>query len=318
VQRQQAGNVPPAIMEVSNLFVVHRKAIEDALPKHLSPDRMMRIALTELRKTPKLMQCDMLSFLGAIIQASQLGLEPGGALGHAYLIPYGREVQMQIGYRGMVDLARRSGNISSLSARIVRDGDLWRPTFGTDEGIEHVPAFSNRPMTLAYAVAKMKDGIAQFDIMPKEEIDHIRDTYSKTAKSGPWVNEYEEMAKKTVVRRLFKMLPTSIEIRDAINIDENDDQQNARIIIPSYEVEPARLDPRKMEHLMEGQDAPIAGASAEADLKLARDEFGRVAMDAKNQGVDVRHVLGKSFEDAMKGDAKQVQVDTDLLLSKIQ
>ena len=99
-----------------------KKEIEAALPKHVTPERMMRIAMTEARKTPKLLECTPASFLGAVIQASQLGLEPGGALGHCYLIPYKNEVNFMIGYRGMVALAMRSDKVSHVSCRGVQAG----------------------------------------------------------------------------------------------------------------------------------------------------------------------------------------------------
>lgn len=104
-----------------------------ALPKHIAPDRMIRIVTTEIRKTPALANCDMQSFIGAVVQCSQLGLEPGSALGHAYLLPFGNgksksgqpNVQLIVGYRGMIDLARRSGQIVSISARTVRESDKF-------------------------------------------------------------------------------------------------------------------------------------------------------------------------------------------------
>src|SRR5689334_9796436 len=110
--------------------------IKAALPKHMAPERMARVALTEVRKTPALAKCDVRTFIGAVIQLSQLGLEPGGVLGHAYLIPFENrsknttDVQLIIGYRGMIDLARRSGQIQSLQAVIVREGDRFDVQMG--------------------------------------------------------------------------------------------------------------------------------------------------------------------------------------------
>src|SRR5699024_349340 len=108
-----------------------KEQLAAALPRHMTAERMIRIATTEIRKVPALGNCDTMSFVSAIVQCSQLGLEPGSALGHAYLLPFGnkneksgkKNVQLIIGYRGMIDLARRSGQIASLSARVVREGD---------------------------------------------------------------------------------------------------------------------------------------------------------------------------------------------------
>lgn len=227
-----------------------------ALPKHMTADRLARIAVTELRKTPKLMQCDQMSFLGAIMQCAQLGLEPGGALGHAYLLPFDKrqkqgnqwvtvatEAQLIIGYRGMIDLARRSGQIVSLSARAVHENDAFSYAYGLEEKLEHVPNEDGNPgaLTHVYAVARLKDGGVQFEVMSKAAVDKVR-ALSKSSDKGPWVDHYEEMAKKTAIRRLFKYLPVSIELQRAVNIDEKAEadipQDNASVITGEYEVLP--------------------------------------------------------------------------------
>ncbi len=240
-----------------------------ALPKHMTADRLARIALTELRKVPKLAQCDQRSFLGAIMQVAALGLEPGGALGHAYLIPFdkrgklangewgvvGTEVQLIIGYRGMIDLARRSGQIVSLSARIVYANDKFSYAYGMDEKLEHVPHEGADPgeMTHVYAVAKLVGGGVQFEVMSRARVERTRDDsqgykaavanakkYKKEVDS-PWENHFDEMSKKTVIRQLFKYLPVSIEIQRAVGLDEQADagvpQQNAMVIDGEYSIE---------------------------------------------------------------------------------
>lgn len=210
-----------------------------ALPKHVTADRLARIALTEVRKVPKLAQCDQTSFLGAIMQCCALGLEPGGALGHCYLIPFENrrqnrtEVQFIVGYRGMLDLARRSGQIISLEARTVHAKDHFEVELGLDSKIVHKPAWTEAdrgPVTFVYAVAKLKDGGTQFEVMSRTELEAIRDksqgysTAKRYAKDGvinsPWATHFDEMAKKTVIRRLFKYLPVSIEIQRAVGLDE--------------------------------------------------------------------------------------------------
>lgn len=196
-----------------------------ALPKHMTPDRMARVFLTELRKTPGLVNCDRASLLGAIVQCSQLGLEPGNNLGHAYLLPYGKECTLIIGYKGLIELARRSGQIISINAREVRENDTFELEYGIDEKLRHIPAESERGNLRGfYAIARLKDGGHQFEYMTIPEIDKIKDT-SKSSKSkmSPWNDYYEEMAKKTVIRRLFKYLPVSIEIQRAITLDEQAD-----------------------------------------------------------------------------------------------
>ncbi|MFG5862762.1 recombination protein RecT [Metapseudomonas sp. CR1201] len=192
-----------------------------ALPKHMTPERMARIVTTEIRKTPALVNCEQNSFLGAVIQCAQLGLEPGNSLGHAYILPYGKQAQLIIGYKGMIDLARRSGQIISISARVVRAEDFFEYEFGLDESLVHKPAEhgDGGEITHVYAVARLKDGGRQFEVMSAAQVKAVQEQ-SKAGRSGPWVTHWEEMAKKTVIRRLFKYLPVSVEIQRAVMLDE--------------------------------------------------------------------------------------------------
>ncbi len=207
-----------------------------ALPKAMTPERLVRVVTTECRKTPALLNCNPESFLGAVLQCAQLGLEPGGALGHCYLLPFGNgkskdgrpNAQLIIGYRGMIDLARRSGQIVSICAYTVHEKDhfVWR--LGLDPDIEHVPSpeADRGPMTYVYAVAKLKGGGVQFEVMSRAEVEKVR-KQSKAGSSGPWVTHFDEMAKKTVIRRLFKYLPVSIEAARAVEVDERADRGEA-------------------------------------------------------------------------------------------
>lgn len=233
--------------DVATMLEKYKGEIQRALPRHMTGDRMARIVLTECRKVPKLMNSDVKSLFGAVIQCAQLGLEPGGALGHAYLLPFDNrkkgitEVQVIIGYRGMIDLARRSGQIVSISARIVREGDDFAYTYGLDESLRHIPTDNdNAPITHVYAVARLKDGGTQFEVLTRKQVEKVR-AGSRASNDGPWVTHFEEMAKKTAIRRLFKMLPVSIEISTAISMDEQADagvsQQNAAVIDGVFEQE---------------------------------------------------------------------------------
>lgn len=219
---------------IHGFMETYKTEIQRALPKHMTADRMARIALTEFRKTPALMKCDPATLFGAVIQCSQLGLEPGGTMGHAYLIPFENkkrgttDVQFILGYRGMLDLARRSGQIVSISARDVCANDKFSYCYGIEETIEHVPAEGQRgELTHVYAVAKLKDGGVQFEVLTRAQIEDIRNNSQgyKTAvrfnrTDSPWIAHFTEMAKKTAIRRLFKYLPVSIEIQRAVAMDE--------------------------------------------------------------------------------------------------
>lgn len=245
-----------------------------AMPKHMTADRMMRIALTEVRKVPALGKCNVESFMGSIMQCAQLGLEPGSALGHAYLLPFGNgkasdgkaNCQLIIGYRGMIDLARRSGQIVSLTARTVHANDEFRYEFGLEETMTHKPAEGERgPMTHVYAVAKLKGGGVQFDVMSRADVDAVK-KQSKAGTNGPWVSHYDEMAKKTVIRRLFKYLPVSIEMQTAVSLDERAeagiDQDNASALTGEYQV----LDDQPLD------DAPDNVNTETGEIKDAEPE----------------------------------------------
>lgn len=237
-----------------------------ALPRHMTADRMIRIVTTEIRKNPTLAKCDTQSFVGAVVQCSQLGLEPGSALGHAYLLPFEKrkkdstgnwvtertDIQLIIGYRGMIDLARRSGQIVSLSARVVREADEFNYEYGLEERLHHKPGDDDSsPISHVYSVAKLKDGGVQFEVMSAKQINKIA-SQSKSVKknkdgsidwqntNSPWATHWEEMAKKTVIRRLFKYLPVSIEMQKAVVLDEKAesdvDQDNASVLNAEYSV----------------------------------------------------------------------------------
>jgi recombination protein RecT len=199
--------------------------VAKALPKHVSADRMIRVALTAITKTPKLADCTQASFFQALLNCSQWGLEPDGR--RAHLIPYGNVCTLIIDYKGIVELCFRSGNVKAIHADIVRQGDLFSYSSGYVE--KHTPWFlrtdSDKPskageVFAAYCIVQMKDGAAKHDVMSKDEIEAIRKR-SRAGTSGPWVTDWNEMAKKTVFRRCSKWLPWSAEIIDAF--DREDD-----------------------------------------------------------------------------------------------
>lgn len=216
---QKPAQTPP--VSVGALLLQHKDQIAAALPKHVDPDRMARIALTELRKTPALQKCDPYSFMGALIQCSQLGLEPGSGLGHAYLLPFGGQVQLIVGYQGMIDLAMRSGKIDSIFAECAFEGDEF--DYWIEDGeqrMKHRPVFSGtrspQNAKVIYACAKIRGGKSIFAVMSAEEIAIIEEENRKgKAMSMVWQKHWLEMAKKTVIRRLYKLLPKSVEMADS-------------------------------------------------------------------------------------------------------
>lgn len=223
-----ATTQPNPLATLKALFERSRASIAEAMPRHLSVERILRVTLAAVGRTPLLLQCDQASILKSVMVAAQLGLEPTGVLGSAYLVPYrntktGRyEAQLIIGYRGLIDLARRSGQIASIDARVVRTSDRFICTFGLLPVLEHEPCWDDDPGELraVYAVARLTDGSTQLEVMTKAEIEKIR-LRAKAGNNGPWITDYEEMARKTVVRRLAKYLPLSVELETAFRIQQD-------------------------------------------------------------------------------------------------
>lgn len=219
---------------IAQLFESMKPAIAQAIPKHMTPDRLLRIATTAIKTTPKLKACTAESLLASVMQCAQLGLEPG-VLGHAYLIPYNnkkkdkngkeyweQEAQFQIGYKGLLDLVRRTGEISSIAAHAVHKNDVFEFEYGLNEKLKHIPKMEGDRgvVYLYYAYAKFKDGGYSFLVMGKPDIERHRDQYSKTANSGPWKDQFDEMAKKTVIKALVKYMPISVELQNKVAMDE--------------------------------------------------------------------------------------------------
>lgn len=211
--------------KVVSLLGSMKEQMKMALPAHMTADRMTRIALTQLRKTPKLQECDPMSFVAAVMVCSQLGLEIG-TLGEAYLVPYGNECNFILGYKGMISLARRSGEIISIAAHCIYSKDEFSYQYGLNDDLRHVPYMGSDKGEFmgSYAVAKLKGGGYQFEVLGKSEIDAIRKR-SKAANSGPWVTDFDEMARKSAIRKLFKYLPASVEMQKAVSFEEQAESQ---------------------------------------------------------------------------------------------
>lgn len=202
-------------------------AITEALPKNKGMDasRLSRITLTTLRTNPKLLECSVESLLGAVLQSAQLGLEPN-LLGSCHFIPYKGQVSFQIGYKGLIDLATRKGEVINIVAQEVRQGDNFNYEFGRNETLKHIPAPHNQrgEIEYFYAYANMKNGGFAFQVMHISEIEKVRDEFSisyKFDKSGSiWTKHFIAMAYKTVIKKLIKYLPLSVETQEAVTQDE--------------------------------------------------------------------------------------------------
>lgn len=201
--------------------------IKKALPSVLTPERFTRITLSALSTNPKLQETTPRSFLGAMMTAAQLGLEPNTPLGQAYLIPFRNkdtlECQFQLGYKGLIDLAYRSGQIVVIQAHTVYANDEFHYEFGLDPKLKHIPAEGDRGDPVCfYAVFKTKDGGFGFEVMSADEVRAHAKKYSQAYNSdySPWKKNFEEMAKKTVLKKALKYAPLKTEFIRGISTDE--------------------------------------------------------------------------------------------------
>ena len=213
---------------VRGLLEKFKPQMQAALPRHLSPDRMLRLVMTCVASEPKLLECTRESLIGAVIQLSQLGLEPG-VLGHAYLLPFRdnksntMKVNLIPGYKGLLKLARNSGLILNVQANVVYKQDTFEYELGLTPHLKHIPtdeAVKPADLRYAYAIVGIKGATEpQWDVMNRREILDVKRS-SRAADFGPWVTHEAEMWKKTVLRRICKLLPASVELQTAIALDE--------------------------------------------------------------------------------------------------
>ena len=224
--------------------------ISAVIPKQVSQERMFQLAVSAYNQTPELAKCTPVSVLSCILKCAALGVEPSAVdnLGRAYILPYNNrktgctEAQMILGYKGMIDLARRSGEIQDISARAVYEGDFFEYEFGLNEQLKHIPAQDNErtpnKLTHVYMVCHFKDGGHYIDVMTRSQVNAIR-SRSKSGSSAysPWSTDYEAMACKTVIRRAFKFLPVSVEAQKAAATDEATPTISNLFTPPQYTVD---------------------------------------------------------------------------------
>lgn len=209
---------------IFDLIKKMRPEVEKALPAGVGPDRLIRVTLTEVRRTPQLQECSAPSVLGALMQAAQLGLEPG-PLGVAYLVPFWnnklktRECQLIIGYRGIVDLARRGG--ANISAHAVHEADTFEVEYGLEDRLVHRPNLreDRGDVWAYYAVGRHADGGHNFEVLTRTEVEAHAERFGNNSSESPWTTDFDAMALKTAVRQLARWLPLSVDARDAIASD---------------------------------------------------------------------------------------------------
>jgi len=303
-----------------------KKQLQMAIPKHMTVERLLRVAMTALRVNPKLMECSQQSLLAAIMGCAQLGLEPEPFLGQAYLVPFKKnskdasgkwqsttECQLIPGYRGYIALARRSGELQSLSAQVVYENDDFELQFGLEEKLNHVPAEGDRgEVKGAYVVFRYKDGSHSFDYMPKDDIDAIRER-SKSKDNGPWVTDYGEMAKKTVIRRHVKVAPLSVELAKAAMSEDMALSGKSQIdmFLPDAQIQAPQ---DQTEYI------PFDDLTAGRDNKDRIEEFAAFAASANGTTVEqLKESAAKDFDNFLKAfaawDRKNPPIVTETTLA---
>ena len=227
IQKQQGAIQNTERKTMQQYIKAMEGEIKKALPSVITPERFTRMVLSAISMNPKLAECTPSSFLGAMMTAAQLGVEPNTPLGQAYLIPYNNsrkgcmEAQFQIGYKGLIDLAYRSGEVSIIQAHTVCENDEFEYELGLDPKLRHIPAASNRGQpTHYYAVFRTKDGGCGFSVMSREEVEQHARKYSKSYSDSPWASSFDEMAKKTVLKKALKYAPLKSDFVRGVSQDE--------------------------------------------------------------------------------------------------
>lgn len=270
--REVSNNKPKTIKDWIKAM---EPEIKKALPSVITPERFTRMALTAISVNPKLAECTPKSFMGALMNAAQLGLEPNTPLGQAYLIPFKNkgtmEVQFQLGYKGLIDLAYRSGEFANIYAKEVYENDVFEYEFGLEPNLVHKPATKDRGEVIAYyAVFKLVNGGFGFEVMSKDDIIAHAKKYSQSynSKYSPWTNNFDEMAKKTVLKKVLKYAPIKVEfvrqvtedgtIKSEISEDMSE-VQNENVFEAEYTVEDAEENQKEVPEQVELTGTPFEG-----------------------------------------------------------
>lgn len=267
-----------------------KEELARALPNALDPNRMVRLALTMVRKNSTLAKCSPVSIMACVVECAQLGLEPEGVLGHAYLVPFKGEATLIIGYRGFAHLMYQSGTISSISAEVVRRGDTFQQTLGSNRELIHIPGEipkNDGPENWrgAYAVAEFITGKTAFEYLDSSKIEAARNrssswhSFKKDGRSTPWQTDAEEMWRKTPVRRLAKRMPTSTadkrpQILRAAMLDEYSERKG--LLVPTlggFEVNPNPPEPDDPNPITPTQELIVDHPPEQATFAEADDPF---------------------------------------------
>lgn len=224
------SNAVQVIDQVRHQLTAMQPQFAAALPKHVSAERFVRVVMTALQMTPALLNADRRTLFASAMKASQMGLLPDGREGA--IVTFKDQAQFMPMVAGIMKMVRNSGEISTWSVQAVYENDNFDFCLGDEEHITHKPALSSRGKIIAvYSIVSMKDGEKSREVMSVEDVNAIR-ARSRSGNSGPWVSDFAEMAKKTVVRRHAKRLPMSTDLDDALKADDE-------LFMPPEQTQPA-------------------------------------------------------------------------------
>jgi recombination protein RecT len=278
VATTQKKPTPPAVF-VKNLIEKRMADIKSALPSVMTPERFARIASTAVSANPKLAEACVkspMTFLGAMMTAAQLGVEPNTPLGQAYLLPFNNwdkntgtkvlQVQFQLGVYGVIDLAYRSGEVVMIDAQVVYEKDLFEYELGLNPKLRHVPykGADRGKAIYYYGMFKTKGGATGFSCLSREDVVAHAKRFSKTYNSktgkftGPWETDFDAMAKKTVLLAALKYAPKKSDFARAVVADNSvkseisshmEDVSNDDVIdVDAGEVAPAEQKPDEQQN----------------------------------------------------------------------
>lgn len=329
----QAQNVQMQAMnpqrQMKQLLEKSWPRIAAVMPQEMSEKRLYQMYVSTINREPQLASCSVESVLSCFMRCTSLGLEPSNVdgLGRAYILPYGnknyrtvqKEATLIIGYKGMIDLARRSGQIRDISARAVHEGDEFTYSYGLNEDLRHVPCAKPGKLTHVYMIANFKDGGHYFQVMNADEIEAAAKRSPSYGKAvSPWKSDYEAMAKKTVIRRAFPYLPVSVEARDAAaSDDQTPDYSDVFRPLPTVTVDDSPVDVSVDESEQPQQETQPEAEPSPVDVKRAemirRFQALGVASDA-----EACETITKILNREVKASDELTEAELDKVLGQLK
>jgi recombination protein RecT len=257
------GLVREATGKLTDFLGRYRGQIIQILPKHMTPERVLKLIVGELNRTPALMQCSPMSVVNCVLHAASLGLEIRPR--SAYLIPYSGTCQLLVDYRGKIELCLRSGLVEDVEARLVYEGDEFNIQFGTEPKMIHVPKFdsdeSKEAVKLGYAICWYKQARRpHVEIMSVRQIEAIR-SKSRSKDKGPWISDWHQMARKTLIHRLANYIPQSPELAHSQDVDDSLETGNP---LPSF-----------LDVIEPTDEKPLIEASAEEQQRVMEEKLAQ-------------------------------------------